>query len=374
MNASPFRSHLMQAFAANARSQARPPIALFSLGGGGGGGGVDHPPSPADRDRRRRPSSSQHPRPRRRSASSTAATSVPLGRRDDDSSRDADASAHRSSPSSSPPPPATAEAEALQRLIVTRRTVSNFLSRPPPSTYRSSLDDVDIDDLVSSSSSSFLRDAISRGVACASTAPNHRITEPSTFHRILAPSSSHERLIDIAYEVTLRRLLDGKLSGDEACRSEASRKREKWGTIPAFVIATVSGMEDQEPSSLSSSSLSTGGFPGTMDVGDYHRDDDPYVNLPHVPPSTITQLEDYASTCASVQNLLLSLHAEGLGCKWATGPVIRTKSFRELIRCRRDEMVVGLIMVGWVKRLPALRRRRELEGDVLRDVDYYDPR
>ncbi len=84
----------------------------------------------------------------------------------------------------------------------------------------------------------------------------------------------------------------------------------------------------------------------------------------------MTQLEDYASTCASIQNLLLSLHSEGYGCKWATGPVIRTRSFRDLLRCRSDEMVVGLIMVGWPRRLPSLRRRREVEGDVLRDVDY----
>ena len=61
-----------------------------------------------------------------------------------------------------------------------------------------------------------------------------------------------------------------------------------------------------------------------------------------------------------------------MGCKWATGPVIRTRSFRDLIDCRRDEMVVALIMVGWAKRLPTSSRRRlrELEGDVLRDVDY----
>ena len=227
--------------------------------------------------------------------------------------------------------------EAFQRLIALRRTVSNFAVRPPS---------------LASSDAEYLRGAISRGVACAASAPNHKVTEPSTFRRILAPSAASERLLVIAHEVTLRRLLDGKLSGEGACRSEAARKREKWATVPAFVVATVGGMDDQ---------VSSGG-------AEY----DPYGELPHVPPSTIAQLEDHASTCASVQNLLLSLHAEGLGCKWATGPVIRTRSFRDLIDCRRDEMVVALIMVGWAKRLPTSSRRRfrELEGDVLRDVDY----
>jgi hypothetical protein len=167
-------------------------------------------------------------------------------------------------------------------------------------------------------------------------------------------------LLDVAYGVTLRRLLDGRLGGVEACRSEAARKREKWATVPAFVVATVGGMDDQ----VSWSSCGSPPLEGGAEC-------DPYEELPHVPPSTIAQLEDYASTCASVQNLLLSLHAEGLGCKWATGPVVRARSFRDLIGCRRDEMVVALIMVGWAKRLPTSRRwLRELEGDVLRDVDY----
>ena len=155
--------------------------------------------------------------------------------------------------------------------------------------------------------------------------------------------------MDIAYEVTLQRLLDNRLSGEEACRSEATRKREKWATIPAFVVATVSGMEDQTSDS---------------------SEGDSYKELPFVPPTTMRQLEDYASACASIQNLLLSLHAEGLGSKWATGPVLRTRAFRDLVRCQEQDMVVGLIMVGWPKRLPRMRRRRELDGDVLRDVDF----
>jgi len=87
------------------------------------------------------------------------------------------------------------------------------------------------------------------------------------------------------------------------------------------------------------------------------------LNAPH----TIQQLEDYASSCASIQNLLLSLHSEG---EWATKTIIRTHALRNLIGCKKDDMVVGLIMVGWTKRVPRMpRRRRELEGDVLKDVN-----
>lgn len=162
-------------------------------------------------------------------------------------------------------------ADKFQHLIRSRRTVSNFVTLPswkPSSTQQSS----------------FLYDAISRGVACAVTAPNHRITEPTTFHRILSPSAATERLLDIAYETALHILLDNKLSGEEACRSEAMRKREKWSKIPAFVVAAVCGMEDQTLDAASDGGICT--------------------ELPYVPPATIQQLEDYASACASIQNLL----------------------------------------------------------------------
>lgn len=230
----------------------------------------------------------------------------------------------------------SAPAHQFQQLISSRRTISNFLSRPSSD---------------QSSDRQFLHDAISRGVQCAATAPNHKITEPTTFHRILTPSGASRRLADIAYEVTYQRLVQNKLSGEEACRSEAMRKREKWSTIPAYVAVTVRGMEDQTS-------------------GNHCSEGDLYKELPYVPPASIRQLEDYASACASIQNLLLSLHSEGLGAKWATGPVINTHAFRELIQCGQNDMIVGLIMVGWPKQLPKMKRRRGLEGDLLKDVDF----
>lgn len=179
------------------------------------------------------------------------------------------------------------------------------------------------------------------------------MTEPTTFYSVISPSASSEKLLDIVYDVTLQRLLKQKLSGEEACRSEATRKRQKWTNIPAFLVATVGGMEDQVPPHIINSTDSHGKF----------------TELPLIPPSDTKQLEDYAASCASIQNLLLSLHSEGLGSKWATGPVIRTLAFRELVKCDPDEMVVGLIFIGWPKRETRMpRRRRELEGDVLREM------
>ena len=218
-------------------------------------------------------------------------------------------------------------AHQFQQMIASRRTTANF----------------------ESSDRELLYNAITRGVECAVTAANHKITEPTTFHRILSPSTASSRLCDIAYEVTLQSLLDKKLSGVEACKSEAARKRDKWASIPAVVVATVSGMQSQMHSTVT--------------------EEDMYKELSFVPPATIQQLEDYASACASIQNLLLSLHSEDIGSKWATGSVIRTPAFRDLVGCKDTDMVVGLVMIGWSKRTPRMRRRREIQGDVLRDVD-----
>ena len=229
-------------------------------------------------------------------------------------------------------------AQSLQQMICSRRTVSNFLHHPPNLPVEIGIQ------------SHMLSDAIKRGVECASTAPNHKTSEPTTFHRILSPSTASERLLDIHYEVTYQRLLLNKLSGIEACRNEAMRKREKWSKIPAFIVATVGGMEDQ-----------------FKDNNDEHQS--PYTELPFTAPQTIEQLEDYASSCASVQNFLLSLHSEGIASKWATGTITRTHALRNLIGCKKDDMIVGLIMIGWAKRVPRMpRQRRELEGDILKDV------
>ena len=349
MNTSPFRSHLMQSFAANARTQSRPPIALFSFGSandarsGRQDSGYRSPPQP----QRYTTTSRNCSRPISSTSSAVATPrylqteqrsfTVTSSIVDEGDSSNATAAAATPSDDTAINHPLPPSAQQFQQLISSRRTVSNFVSH---STRQQSSD------------RQFLSDAIARGVECAITAPNHKLTEPTTFHRILTPSAASERLLDIAYEVTLQRLLDNKLSGEEACKSEAMRKREKWAKIPAFVVATVNGMDDQVASSADT--------PG----------EDLYRELPLIPPSTIQQLEDYASASASIQNLLLSLHAEGLGSKWATGPVIRTRAFRDLISCDQKDMVVGLIMVGWPKRLPKLRRRRVLEGDVMKDVDF----
>jgi nitroreductase len=48
--------------------------------------------------------------------------------------------------------------------------------------------------------------------------------------------------------------------------------------------------------------------------------------------------EDYAATCCSIQNMMLALHSQGVGSKWTTGAVTRTKEIADLIGYSLDEV------------------------------------
>ena len=211
------------------------------------------------------------------------------------------------------------ELNDIQKAIVTRRTVNRFESSDNEF-----------------NSTPIMIGAIERAVQCAMSAPNHKRTEPFTFKQILSSSSSAIELAEIAYHAALRS------KGEDV----AHAKREKWSKIPAFLVALVNGQPDQNTSCK-----------------------DQYTPIDIVMPISERQLEDYASTCVAIQNVMLSLHSEGFGSKWATGPIVRTHAFRRLARLKDDELVVGLLMIGWPKQKPnAPRKRRQLKGDVLREI------
>jgi hypothetical protein len=112
-------------------------------------------------------------------------------------------------------------------------------------------------------------------------------------------------------------------------------------------------------------------------------------------------IHQYAAACAAVQNVLLSLHAEGIASKWATGQVIHTPAFRDLVQAQPTDRIVALILIGMEettlptppkqqqplessatttssssttmshvpKRRHAHRYRRSISGDLLRELD-----
>ena len=79
--------------------------------------------------------------------------------------------------------------------------------------------------------------------------------------------------------------------------------------------------------------------------------------------------EDYAAVCCAVQNLCLSLHAQGLGTKWTTGAVNFEASFAEAVGFAPErEFVVGTIWFGVPLQTPPPPKKNALD-QVLRRVD-----
>lgn len=188
----------------------------------------------------------------------------------------------------------------------------------------------------------FLKLSLDRAILCGQNAPNHKHTEPTFFKRILSPSSAIDALADIVYHVTYRKKLEN--DPDNAERF-ASRKRDRWSRIPAYLVVAIKNQPSQ-----------------------CNGNEELYNELPFVAPQSESQLEDYAAACAATQNILLSLHEEGIGSKWSTGPIIKTPAFRSLIGVTPTDRVVGLIMVGSIGFVPKPPRRRLTWHELLEDL------
>jgi nitroreductase len=119
----------------------------------------------------------------------------------------------------------------------------------------------------------FLSGALDRAILCARHAPNHKRTEPFRFVRMLHQHGGIEQLANICCHVTLQR----KLPKDpEHAESLAASKRDKWASIPAYLVTLVDQSKRGEAEENEES---------TDHLGDYEE-------LPFVPPRTERQLED----------------------------------------------------------------------------------
>jgi len=91
------------------------------------------------------------------------------------------------------------------------------------------------------------------------------------------------------------------------------------------------------------------------------------------PYDPVAEMEDFAATCCAIQNFMLSMWSEGVGTKWASGPVTRLPEFADL--CGVDtsqERVVGCIWFGFARGgLASVEKTPRTKGidDVLTIVD-----
>lgn len=155
-------------------------------------------------------------------------------------------------------------------------------------------------------------DLLRQAIAAATTAPNHKRTEPWRF--TIFGAAAREALIDLNAVVFAER------QGEAAGQS----KRAAWAEVPAFVLVTQRLADD-----------------------------------------AMRRQEDYAAVACAIQNFALVLHAGGVGTKWTTGPVTRDARLASLAGFDPDaEAVVGLLHVGVAAADPPSRPARKSVDEV----------
>ena len=163
-------------------------------------------------------------------------------------------------------------------------------------------------------------DALERALLAALSAPNHHMTEPWRFTRV--GRQTRGPLADIAIE------LKASKAGGHLDPSTADKARAKMLNPPVLLV--VSQVRAGDP---------------------------------------VTEREDYAAVACAIQNLSLSLFAEGIGSKWSTGGVTKDPRTYQLLSIKPElEEIVGFVWVGIAaKNCPKVPRRRSL-SEVLRQL------
>ncbi len=146
-------------------------------------------------------------------------------------------------------------------------------------------------------------EALFRALRAALRAPNHKLTNPWRFTRV--GPQIRERLTDLGVQLKLAKK-------DQPTDKQRQFYREKFGN-PAELIVVSQVLDDD----------------------DFRRK------------------EDYAAVACAIQNMCLSLWADDIGSKWATGGLTRhPKTYQWLDIDRDKEEIVGFVWVGQPQTVP----------------------
>jgi len=193
-------------------------------------------------------------------------------------------------------------ADDLQRLLLSRRTINAFEPDLPLGWEKS----------------------VELAVEAATYAPNHRGTEPWRFH-LLGPTAVRN-----VCELNADIVTSSK--GAEA----GAKKLKRWLEMPGWLVVTC-----VQKGNAGAAAASMAEKPGGI------------------------AREDYAACCCAVQNLCLSLHANGIGTKWTTGAVNFDPRFASAASLPLDEYVVGTLWFGTPATMPSPPRKKMSISDVL---------
>jgi nitroreductase len=160
--------------------------------------------------------------------------------------------------------------------------------------------------------------ALRRAFEAALAAPNHRLTEPWRF-TVVGPVA-RERIIEIAIAI--------KAKGAPPRPELIETTRRKMGRSAELLVVS---------------------------------------QVKHTDPETAR--EDYAAVACAIQNLCLSLWAEGVGSKWSTGGATTAAATYELLGLDSAiEEIVGFVWAGIPAQSATKAKRRLAVSDVVRSV------
>ena len=140
-------------------------------------------------------------------------------------------------------------------------------------------------------------------------APNHHLTQPWRFYLLGAQSKERICLLNA-------RLVHEKFADEKQGERAAQIKLRRWREVPGWLALTCLKADD-----------------------------------------ALTMQENYAACCCAAQNLMLLLWDQGIGVKWTTGTVTRTREFHDIIGADPDrDQLVGLFWYGFPATVPAAQR------------------
>ncbi|WP_273851468.1 nitroreductase family protein [Guptibacillus spartinae] len=80
------------------------------------------------------------------------------------------------------------------------------------------------------------------------------------------------------------------------------------------------------------------------------------------PASEKEHHEDFAATCAFIQNIQLLSWSKGLGVVWKTNDFIFDPEFRDELGFQRDDIIVGMLHIGKPAHVPKPKERQSIKG------------
>ncbi len=158
------------------------------------------------------------------------------------------------------------------------------------------------------------KELIERILQSAVHAPNHRITEPWTFHVFTGRGRGE---LARARAETARLQAEAEGEDEEMAAGRVSRERKKAFRAPVVIAVICTAGRDE-----------------------------------------VETLENYAACAAAVQNMQLTAHALGLASMWRTGAMAYHDYMREFFGLGEDDTIVAFLYIGYPDMGERPRRRR----------------